>query len=158
MRRIVVHVFDEAMGWLVNRVTIGRTEGPHGRTGRGSSVRLLALVLTTALGLLIGGIGATGASAASVCAGRPAKTLKFGTGELRVYKNRSYACALAVAAKPGARRKMSVQIQPRGGHPVVDSGNFTRQAGPVTVHALNRCVRVSGTISGRTGTTGWILC
>ncbi|MFG2600794.1 hypothetical protein [Streptomyces sp. NPDC048462] len=151
-------MFDEAMGWLVNRATIGRTEGPHGRTGRGSSARLLVLVLTAVLGLLIGGIGATGANAASVCAGRPAKTLKFGTGELRVYKNRSYACALAVAAKPGARRKMSVQIQPRGGHPVVDSGRFTRQAGPVTVHALNRCVRVSGTISGRTGTTGWILC
>ncbi|MFJ6460070.1 hypothetical protein ACIQM0_03240 [Streptomyces sp. NPDC091387] len=151
-------MFDEVMGWLVNRATIGRAEVPDGRAGRGSSPRLLVLALTTVLGLLLGGVGATGATAASVCAGRPAKTLTFGTGELRVYRTRSYACALAVAAKPGARRRMSVQIQPRGGRPVVDSGNFTRQAGPVTVHALNRCVRVSGTISGRTGSTGWILC
>ncbi|MFF1921493.1 hypothetical protein ACFVW8_13075 [Streptomyces sp. NPDC058221] len=134
------------------------TEGPGGRTGRRGSVRLLVLALAAALGLLVGGVGATGASAASVCAGRPAKTLKFKTGELRIYKTRSYACALAVAAKPGARRKMSVQIQPRGGRPVLDKGTFTRQAGPVTVHALNRCVRVSGTISGKTGSTGWILC
>ncbi|MEU8626703.1 hypothetical protein [Streptomyces sp. NPDC048669] len=149
------------MGWLVNRATIGRAGAPDGRAGRagrGGSARLLVLALTTAIGLLIGGIGATGATAASVCAGRPAKTLRFGTGELRVYKTRSYACALAVAAKPGARRRMSVQIQPRGGRPVADRGSFTRQAGPVTVHALNRCVRVSGTISGRTGSTGWILC
>lgn len=151
-------MFDDAMGWLVTRATNGRAGVPDGRTGRGGSARLLVLALATALGVLAGGIGATGANAASVCAGRPAKTLKFGTGELRVYRTRSYACALAVAVKPGARRKMSVQIQPRGGHPVVDKGNFTQQAGPVTVHALNRCVRVSGTISGKTGTTGWILC
>ncbi|MFD0026061.1 hypothetical protein [Streptomyces sp. NPDC058382] len=145
------------MGLLVKRATIRRTEGLG---GQGSSVRrlILVLALTTVFGLLSGGAGATGASAASVCAGRPAKTLKFGTGELRVYRTRSYACALAVAAKPGARRRMSVQIQPRGGRPVVDSGSFTRQAGPVTVHALNRCVRVSGTISGKTGSTDWILC
>ncbi|WP_440574776.1 hypothetical protein [Streptomyces sp. AC154] len=134
------------------------TERHGGRTGRGAPYRLLALALTTALGLVVGGVEASSADAASVCAGRPAKTLKFGTGELRVYRTRSYACALAVAVKPGARRKMSVQIQPRGGRPVVDKGNFTQQAGPVTVHALNRCVRVSGTISGKTGTTGWILC
>lgn len=151
-------MFDEAMGLLVNRATIRETEGPRGRRGCGASVRLLVLALTAALGLLLGGVGADTATAASVCAGRPAKTLKFKTGELRIYKTRSYACALAVAAEPGARRRMSVQIQPRGGRPVVDSGSFTRQAGPVTVHALNRCVRVSGTIAGKTGTTGWILC
>lgn len=158
MCRTAVQVFDETMGLLVNRATIRGTAGSGGRTGRGRAVRPLVLALTTALALLLGGVGATGAGAASVCAGRPAKTLTFGTGELRVYKTRSYACALAVAAKPGARRRMSVQIQPRGGRPVIDSGSFTRQAGPVTVHALNRCVRVSGTISGRTGSTGWILC
>ncbi|WNI31809.1 hypothetical protein [Streptomyces sp. ITFR-6] len=134
------------------------TERHGGRTGRGAPYRLLALALTTALGLVVGGVEAGSADAASVCAGRPAKTLKFGTGELRVYRTRSYACALAVAVKPGARRKMSVQIQPRGGRPVVDKGNFTQQAGPVTVHALNRCVRASGTVSGKTGTTDWILC
>ncbi|MER7723268.1 hypothetical protein [Streptomyces sp. NPDC096323] len=128
------------------------------RTRRGIASRLLALALTTALGLVVGGIEASSADAASVCAGRPAKTVPFSGGELRVYRTRDYACATVVAAKPGKRRRMSVQIQPRGGRPVVDSGSFTRQAGPVTVHALNRCVRASGTIAGKTVTTGWILC
>lgn len=134
------------------------TERHGGRRGRGGAFRLLALALTTALGLVVGGVEASSADAASVCAGRPAKTVKFATGELRVYRTRDYACATAVATKPGKQRPMSVQIQPRGGRPVADSGSFTQRAGPVTVHALNRCVRASGTISGKTGTTSWILC
>ncbi|MEU1369573.1 hypothetical protein ABZ454_26035 [Streptomyces sp. NPDC005803] len=142
------------MGLLVTR----GTEGHGGRTGRGVAFRLLALALTTALGLVVGGVEASSADAASVCAGRPAKTVRFATGELRVYRTRAYACATAVAKAPGKRRRMSVQIQPRGGRPVVDTGSFTQQAGPVTVHALNRCVRASGTVAGRTGTTSWILC
>lgn len=142
------------MGLLVTR----GTERHGGRIRRGVPCRLLALALTTALGLVVGGVEASSADAASVCAGRPGKTVKFSTGELRVYRTRSYACAVAVAAKPGKRRAMSVQIQPRGGRPVIDSGSFTQRAGPVTVHALNRCVRASGTIAGKTGTTGWILC
>nr|WSW69140.1 hypothetical protein OG461_24745 [Streptomyces sp. NBC_00995] len=134
------------------------TERHGGRTGRGGAFRLLALALATALGLVVGGVEAGSADAATVCAGRPAKTVKFSGGELRVYRTRSYACAVAVAAKPGKRRPMSVQVQPRGGRPVIDSGTFTQRAGPVTVHALNRCVRASGTVAGKTGTTGWILC
>ncbi|MEU1348225.1 hypothetical protein ACFYPA_10655 [Streptomyces sp. NPDC005775] len=134
------------------------TDRHGGRTGRGVPFRLLALALTTALGLVVGGVEASSADAASVCAGRPAKTVKFATGELRVYRTRAYACATAVATQPGKRRRMSVQIQPRGGRPVVDSGSFTHRAGPVTVHALNRCVRASGTVSGKTATTSWILC
>ncbi|MFD7865651.1 hypothetical protein [Streptomyces sp. NPDC057682] len=130
----------------------------RGVRGRGGPSRLLAVALTAALGLVVGGVEASGAAAASVCAGRPAKTVRFATGELRVYRTRAYACATAVAAKPGARRAMAVRIQPRGGLPVTDSGSFTRQAGPVTVHALNRCVRVSGTIAGKSGSTPWILC
>ncbi|MER5275062.1 hypothetical protein ABT025_04795 [Streptomyces sp. NPDC002809] len=147
-------MFGEAMGLLVTR----GTEGSGDRTGRGVPPRLLALALTTALALVVGGVEASSADAASVCAGRPAKTVKFATGELRVYRTRGYACATAVAAKPGKRRRMSVQIQARGGRPVVDSGGFTQLAGPVTVHALNRCVRASGTVAGKTGTTDWILC
>lgn len=142
------------MGLLVTR----GTDRHGGRTGRGVPTRLLALALATALGLVVGGVEASSADAASVCAGRPAKTVRFATGELRVYRTRAYACATAVATKPGKRRRMSVQIQPRGGRPVVDSGSFTQLAGPVTVHALNRCVRASGTVSGKTGTTSWILC
>ncbi|MEU8518021.1 hypothetical protein [Streptomyces sp. NBC_01216] len=112
----------------------------------------------TAGALLLGGPGVASADAASVCSGRPAKTVRFATGELRLYRTRQYVCALTVAKNPGARRAMSVSLQPRGGRPVVDGGRFTRQAGPVTVHALHRCVRASGSIAGHRVATGWILC
>lgn len=134
-----------------------------GRGGRGIGIgrRMLAYLFVLPLvtvGLLLTGTAASSAHAATACPGRLAKAVPFKTGELRVYKSRSYACAVAVARKPGPRRKMSVTIQPRGGSPVVDSGTYTKQAGPVTVHALNRCVRASATIAGKSGSTGWILC
>nr|WP_142218260.1 hypothetical protein [Streptomyces sp. SLBN-118] len=109
--------------------------------------------------LTLAGPGASNAEAvASTCSGRPLKTVKFATGELRVYKNRQYACAMTVARKPGVRRVMSISLQARGGRAAVDEGHFIRQAGPVTVHALNRCVRVTGSIAGISRSTGWILC
>ncbi|MEU4498726.1 hypothetical protein OG729_25365 [Streptomyces sp. NBC_00210] len=118
----------------------------------------LALLMAVAA-LTIAGPGTPRAEAvASNCAGRPLKTVKFATGELRVYKNRYYACAVVVSNKPGTRRAMSLSLQARGGHAAVDKGTFTRQAGPVTVHALNRCVRATGAISGVARSTGWILC
>ncbi|MET7618104.1 hypothetical protein [Streptomyces sp. NPDC005408] len=108
--------------------------------------------------LTLAGPGTSQAEAvASACSGRPLKTIKFATGELRVYKNRQYACAITVARKPG-RRVMSISLQARGGRAAVDKGSFTRQAGPVTVHALNRCVRATGSIAGISRSTGWILC
>lgn len=116
-------------------------------------------VLVAAAFLVLAGPGTPHADAAATgCPGRLVKTMTFSTGELRVYKNRQYACAVTVAKKPGARRAMSVSIQPRGGRAAVDAGAFTRQAGPVTVHALNRCVRASGAVAGRGASTGWILC
>lgn len=141
----------------------GRDEAGSGVGGGSRGTRRMlvcsiVLPLVAALGLVLGGPAAGRADAATVCAGRPAKTVPFKTGELRVYKNRSYACATAVAKKPGPRRTMSVTIQARGGSPVVDQGKYTKQAGPVTVHALNRCVRASAKISGKSGSTGWILC
>ncbi|MEV6164670.1 hypothetical protein AB0L71_22625 [Streptomyces sp. NPDC052052] len=120
--------------------------------------RLIVLPLVAAAGLVLGGTTANSADAATPCAGRPGKTVPFRTGELRLFRSRSYACAVAVAKHPGPRRRMSVTIQARGGSPVVDSGRYTRRAGPVTVHALNRCVRASATISGRSASTGWVLC
>ncbi|MFE7773016.1 hypothetical protein ACFU5O_03775 [Streptomyces sp. NPDC057445] len=120
-------------------------------------VRILA-VLTVVGALSLTGPGVQRADAASVCSGRPVKTVQFATGELRVYKSRAYVCALTVARQPGPRRVMSVSLQPRGGRAAVDKGRFTRQAGPVTVHALHRCVRASGAVSGKRGSTGWILC
>ncbi|WP_443055775.1 hypothetical protein [Streptomyces sp. NBC_00690] len=95
---------------------------------------------------------------ASGCSGRPARTVRFSTGELRVYRSHRYACAITIAKRPGVRRAMSVSLQPRGGRAVVDEGRYTRKAGPVTVHALNRCVRATGTIAGVERSTGWILC
>ncbi|MEV4949806.1 hypothetical protein [Streptomyces sp. NPDC053755] len=133
----------------------------RGATGRAHRTRLIAYLLATLLtagALALAGPGTASAAAASLCGGRPTKTIPFATGELRLYKSRQYVCALTVAKSPGPRRAMSVSLQPRGGRAAVSSGRFTRQAGPVTVHALNRCVRASGTVAGRSGSTGWILC
>ncbi|WP_418957171.1 hypothetical protein [Streptomyces tritici] len=117
------------------------------------------LAVSLAAGALtIAAPGAPRADAASVCTGRPAKTVSFATGELRVYRTRHYACAMAVSKSPGQLRYMSVSLQPRGGRAAMDAGRFTRQAGPVTVHALNRCVRATGNVGGRIASTGWILC
>ncbi|WP_328298781.1 hypothetical protein [Streptomyces sp. NBC_00435] len=92
------------------------------------------------------------------CEGQLVRTLPFSTGEVRLYKTRDRACAVAVAHRPGVRRPMSVSIQPRGGYPVRDSGQFTRYAGPVTVHAINRCVYVKGSVGAGSIDSGWILC
>lgn len=119
--------------------------------------RTLAVLMAVAA-LTLAGPGAERADAAAPCAGRHLKTVKFATGELRVYKNRHYVCAVTLAKKPGVKRPMSVSLQARGGRASVDSGRFTRQAGPVTVRALNRCVRATGTVSGISRSTGWILC
>ncbi|MYS11657.1 hypothetical protein GTW71_35705 [Streptomyces sp. SID6041] len=119
---------------------------------------LAALVLVLTPATLVPGAGAGTAEAVSVCQGRPARTITFATGELRLYRTRHYACAVTVAKRLGARRPMAVSLQPRGGRPAVHSGRFERQAGPVTVHALNRCVRASGSVAGRGTSVGWILC
>ncbi|MFE5794199.1 hypothetical protein ACFQ8C_16685 [Streptomyces sp. NPDC056503] len=118
-----------------------------------------ALALAFAAGLLtLAGPGTGTADAVSVCQGRPARTVSFATGELRLYRTRHYACALVLAKRPGAPRPMRLTLQPRGGRAAVVSGSWGRQAGPVTVHALNRCVRATATVSGRSTATGWILC
>ncbi|WP_046509108.1 hypothetical protein [Streptomyces odonnellii] len=128
----------------------------HGLTGLIVAGALVLVGPGAAVADGVSGVARTGI--ASVCSGRPQKTVGFATGELRIYKARDYACALTVAKDPGTRREMTVSLQARGARPVVDSGNFSQQAGPVTVHALNRCVRVSGAVSGVSASTGWILC
>ncbi|GAA2957124.1 hypothetical protein [Streptomyces enissocaesilis] len=117
----------------------------------------LAVAVAVA-GLVFTGPGAGSAEAASACPGRKVKTVAFATGELRVYKSRRYACAVTVAKRPGARQSMSVTIQARGSRAAKDSGRFTHRAGPVTVYALNRCVRAHGSVGARGASTGWILC
>lgn len=130
-----------------------------GRKGRGRRVAVLG-VFGAALWLSVGGLFSAppAQAAAGVCAGRLAKTLPFTTGEVRVYKSRNQACAVAVAREPGKRRQMTVSIQPRGGVPVRDSGRFTRYAGPVVVGAISRCVYVKGDVGGGSADSGWILC
>ncbi|MFI2210995.1 hypothetical protein [Streptomyces sp. NPDC020141] len=135
----------------------GRRTSAVARGGRLSG-RILAVLLSLAALGAVGPGGAEANAAPAVCSGRPDKVLEFATGELRVYKKHRYACAVTVAKNPGARRSMYVSLQPRGGHPRVDEGRFTHRAGPVTVHALHRCVRASGKVSGVGRSTGWILC
>ncbi|QNE79394.1 hypothetical protein F0344_23555 [Streptomyces finlayi] len=130
---------------------MGRRRRPRGRR---TLAHLLVLPLLASLALALG----TPVQAVAACSGRPAKTVSFAKGELRVYKSRAYVCAVTVAKKPGTRRAMSVSLQARGGRPVVDEGRFTTRAGPVTVYALNRCVRATGAVAGTSGSTGWILC
>ncbi|OLZ66287.1 hypothetical protein AVW11_15575 [Streptomyces amritsarensis] len=130
-----------------------------GRNGRGRRAASLG-TLTAALWLCVGGLfaGAPVQAAGGGCAGRLARTVPFEAGELRVYKSRNQACAMAVARTPGDRRRMAVSIQPRGGAPVGNAGLFTRYAGPVTVGAINRCVYVKGDVGAGSAESGWILC
>ena len=106
-----------------------------------------------------GGAGRGAGGHRRACPGRRSKTLPFTTGDLRVYKQRQYVCAVTVAKNPGARRKMSVSLQARGGRPVVDEGRLhlpARARSPCT--PLNRCVRLTGAVAGKSRSTGWILC
>ncbi|PWK65417.1 hypothetical protein BCL76_11222 [Streptomyces sp. CG 926] len=131
----------------------------QGRRRRGRRVASLG-VFTAALWLCAGGLFTPPVAQASTegCGGRLARTVTFGTGEVRVYKSRNQACAMTVARVSGERRRMTVSIQPRGGAPVREAGRFTRYAGPVTVGAINRCVYVKGSVGAGSGGSGWILC
>jgi ABC-type sugar transport system substrate-binding protein len=119
-----------------------------------------ALAVATAAGLLaLGGPAAGHAEAAAgACSGVRVKTYGFATGEVRVYKSRQYVCAQTVAKRAGVRQKMRVGVQARGSRAAVDAGRYTRHAGPVKVFAVNRCVRVTGSVGGKGTSSGWILC
>ncbi|MGW7055893.1 hypothetical protein [Streptomyces sp. NPDC054887] len=117
----------------------------------------LALVVAAA-GLLLAGPGTGTAEAVGPCSGRKVRTVGFATGELHIYKSRRYACAVTVSKRPGVRQAMKVTIQARGSRTARDSGRYTHRAGPVTVYALNRCVRAHGSVGERKASTGWILC
>ncbi|MGY0486425.1 hypothetical protein [Streptomyces sp. WG-D5] len=138
----------------------GRELG-EGGIGTGTSRRTLARALSLLLvsGLFVlAGPAVSGAQAAAVCGGHHARTLRFETGRTVLYKNRGYLCAVTYAKRAGERRTMSVSVQARGNRAVVDKGRYTRHAGPVTVHAGNRCVRVKGSVGSKSVRTGWILC
>ncbi|WP_330457963.1 hypothetical protein OIB37_14290 [Streptomyces sp. NBC_00820] len=102
--------------------------------------------------------GAAQAATDSSCAGREVRTLPFRTGVVHVYKRAGYVCALTVTKAPGTQRVMSVSVQARGSRPVVDRGRYRYHAGPVTVHAGHRCVRVAGAVGDGKVSSGWFLC
>ncbi|MCH0563699.1 MULTISPECIES: hypothetical protein [unclassified Streptomyces] len=126
--------------------------------GRRRWLALGATALAAAGLLALAAPGSARAAGATRCAGRHVKTLVFSTGITRVYKGNGYVCALTVPNRPGARTTMSVSVQARGGRPVVDKGRYRYHAGPVTVYAGHRCVRVRGWVGGGSTATGWILC
>jgi hypothetical protein len=135
--------------------------GSRGFPGVRGLRRALVLALTTLVSstlLVVAGPGVGDAGAAALCAGHKVRTLSFSTGRTVVYKSRGYVCAVTLAKRSGARRTMSVGVQARGSRAVVDSGRFTHHAGPITVHAGHRCVRVKGRVGSKSVSSGWILC
>jgi hypothetical protein len=128
--------------------------------GTGAAIRrrfALGLAVLTAGGLLA--VAAPGdAQAAAHCSGRKIRTLPFATGSVVLYKRSGYVCAVTLPGKPGTKRKMMVSLRARGGRPVVDEGRFAHRAGPVTVHAGQRCVWVKGSVARGSVSSGWILC
>ncbi|MET9696159.1 hypothetical protein ABZY31_04450 [Streptomyces sp. NPDC006529] len=125
----------------------GRTARALGAAGAGLLLASGTLVAAPAAGAATGD-----------CPGELVRTAPFTAGEIRVYRTRTQVCAVTVPARPGARQRMAVSVQPRGGVPVGDAGAFTRFAGPVTVPAVNRCVYVKGRVGPEAVGSGWILC
>ncbi|MEU9961528.1 hypothetical protein [Streptomyces sp. NPDC050982] len=119
----------------------------------------LGTALVTASGLLaLAGPGVGDASAASPCSGRKVRTVTFSTGYVQVYKKRGYVCAVTRPKKVGARKYMLVSVRAWGNQAVPNEGMFKKYAGPVRVHAGNRCVWIKGTVGSGSVSTGWILC
>ncbi|MFF0966283.1 hypothetical protein ACWDQO_22940 [Streptomyces sp. NPDC003703] len=118
----------------------------------------LGLAVLTGSGLLSLALPATAQAASAACSGRQVRTLSFAAGSVRVYRSNGYVCAVTVPARPGRPQAMSVSVQARGNRPVTDRGRYSQHAGPVTVHAGHRCVRVTGAVGTRTVSSGWILC
>ncbi|MEW2130182.1 hypothetical protein [Streptomyces sp. NPDC005435] len=128
--------------------------------GRDAIRRLSAVgvAVLTALGVLLLAAPGAGAAPRGDCPGREVRALPFRTGVVRLYKREGYVCAVTVAKVPGAPRAMSVSLQARGNRPVTDKGRYRHHAGPVTVHAGHRCVRVRGSVGDGSVGSGWILC
>ncbi|WP_018544996.1 hypothetical protein [Streptomyces sp. LaPpAH-108] len=127
----------------------------------GDAIRRLTAVgaaVLTVLGVLVLAAPGAGAAPRQDCPGRQVRALPFRTGVVRLYKREGYVCALTLAKVPGTPRVMSVSVQARGNRPVTDQGRYRHHAGPVTVHAGHRCVRVRGAVGRGSVSSGWILC
>ncbi|MGP4087895.1 hypothetical protein [Streptomyces sp. KR55] len=116
----------------------------------------LGMAVLTASGLLALAAPAEAQAAAS-CAGRKVRTLPFSTGAVHVYKQGRYVCAVTRAKNPGRERTMSVSVQVRGHQPVARKGKRTHRIGTPLVYMGQRSVRVKGSVSGGSVSSGWIL-
>ncbi|TXS40509.1 hypothetical protein EAO75_36755 [Streptomyces sp. uw30] len=128
---------------------------------KGAIRRRLAVglaLLTASAVLAVAAPAQAHAAAPTRCEGRKVKTYPFSTGTLYVYKKRGYVCAITVPRSPGRRQQMMVSVQALRANPVTDEGLYTRRAGPVTVHAGQRCVWVKGQVGRGSVSKGWILC
>ncbi|MFD4787749.1 hypothetical protein ACFWN1_12005 [Streptomyces sp. NPDC058459] len=139
----------ERGGTAVNR-------GAGGTVRRFTALGLAALSLSGVFALAAPGTAE--AATAGRCAGREVRVLPFATGTVHLYRNNGYVCAVTVARKPGTGGPLLVSVQARGNRPVTARGRHRHQAGPVTVHAGHRCVRVRGAAGRGTVSSGWILC
>ncbi|WP_254641152.1 hypothetical protein [Streptomyces sp. BV129] len=134
----------------------GRTAVDGGAIRRWAALGATALTLSGAFALAAP--GTAGAATGGWCAGRQVRALPFRTGTVHLYRGNGYVCAVTVAKSSGAGRVLSVSLQARGNRPVTDLGRYKQHAGPVTVHAGHRCVKVRGAVGTGTVSSGWILC
>lgn len=68
-------------------------------------------------------------------------------------------CAVTMkTADIGLSTHVSVTLEVQGGGSQSDSGSFEYYAGPVKLSAAGKCVRVSGSTSGGSTSTGWANC
>ncbi|MFD8739867.1 hypothetical protein ACFV06_33840 [Streptomyces sp. NPDC059618] len=118
----------------------------------------LGLAVLAAAGLLAFTGAGSAQAAPAFCSGRKVRTLPFTTGSVQVFKRSGYVCAVTFPSARGARGRMSVSVQARGGRPVMDSGHFAHHAGPVTLYAGHRCVRIKASVGSGSVSSGWILC
>ncbi|MBQ0829151.1 hypothetical protein [Streptomyces tagetis] len=95
------------------------------------------------------------AGAAGDCPGHRVRTLHFATGSVRVHQHGRYLCAVTVPHGRGTGRTVTVGVQARGGRPVVATRHTARRAGPVTVYAGRRWVRVWGAVDRGSAASGW---
>ncbi|GHF24798.1 hypothetical protein E5082_26410 [Streptomyces griseoluteus] len=127
----------------------------------GGAIRRWAALGAAALSLsgafALAAPGTADAATRGRCAGREVRTLPFRTGTVHLYRSNGYVCAITVAKKSGSG-VLLVSVQARGNRPVTDQGRYKHHAGPVTVHAGHRCVKVRGAAGRGTVASGWILC
>ncbi|MGW2208215.1 hypothetical protein [Streptomyces sp. NPDC001781] len=127
----------------------------------GGAIRRWAALGAAALSLsgvfALAAPGTAEAAAGGRCAGREVRTLPFAAGTVHLYRVNGFVCATTVARKPGSG-VLLVSVQARGNRPVTDRGRYRYHAGPVTVHAGHRCVKVRGAAGRSTVSSGWILC